>query len=209
VPLAEPAPEIRENVAVVDRVELAAARGGGAVGVVDDQVVELEAVLLVGKIGLAEDEGIGRGARTDEQRALLVEVEARRRAEHGAARALDLQDGPRVDRPAVDRGPVRDQPEAGPGVAGEIDRDQARNLVDPGREPHRLLLRDRLADRGGDRGGVVVAVVADRPVTLGVDPRARADQHRRVEAGLGESRGGRSAGERERRRKTEPAHVRG
>ena len=57
-------------------IELQPAGPRPGIGVVDDQVVDLDRIMGVGKIMPADDHGIAVGVGVDEQRALLVEVKA-------------------------------------------------------------------------------------------------------------------------------------
>jgi hypothetical protein len=236
VPAAEPAPEIRENcvcssaspaappprrpaaavgdgvdVAVKQVVELQPAGGGRGAGVVDDQIVELQGVVRVGEIGLADHHRVSRRVGPDEQRALLLEVEAVGRARHGAARAFDLQNRAGGDRDAVEGRAFGNQPEPVRRLAGVIDREAARHLVGAGRQVHRPAIGDRGGDRRLDGAGVVMAVIAERAITAHVEPRpSRAGQHVAAERrGAGRRQGREAAGRlRQRGRRREDAGER-
>jgi len=78
------------NVAVENVVELAPAGARRGTGVIDDQVVEFNRVMRVGKIGFTEHYRISRGIGVDEKTSLFLKVEAPGRAAGRAAATLDL-----------------------------------------------------------------------------------------------------------------------
>src|SRR5207248_11712399 len=88
------------------------------------------------------------------------------------------------------------------GLAGVIDSDLGGNLVLAGGNVHRPVVRDRGIYRRLDRGGVVMRAVADRTVTLDVDPRAAGThQHVAIEGGGAGRRQGREIARRLRERR--------
>src|SRR5487761_1147242 len=107
----------------------------------------------------------------------ILEVEAAGRAGRGASAALDLEHRTRGYRSTIDRGALRDQPEAVARLAGVIDRQLRGNLVSPGRDMHRPVVGYSAVDRRLDRTGVVVAVVAHRTIAAHVDPRPARAHH--------------------------------
>lgn len=169
----------RADVAVQHVIELQPASRRRTARVVHHQVIELDRVLRVGEIALADDHRVTGRIAAHKQRALFLEIEAAGRAPRRAAGAFNLQHRPRCDARAVDRRPFGDQPEAVPRLARIVDGEPACHLVGAGGKMHRPTMGNRGVDRRLDRACVVMAAVADRAVTCHIDPRLpRTHQHR-------------------------------
>ena len=65
-----------EHVGVQHVVELHALGIGPSVAIVDDEMVELDRVVRVREMGLADDKGVGCRVGIDEEGSFLVEIEA-------------------------------------------------------------------------------------------------------------------------------------
>ena len=152
-------------------VELKSAGPRATAGVVDDQMIDLQRILGIGKVVSADDHGIAVAIGIDEQCPLLVEIEASLWRNRGTAGALDLEHRLRGDRLAVEDGAHRNHPKAGVRPGSVVDNQRAGQFERAVGKKQRLVGCKRCGERPVDRRGIVGCTVAGGAIAAHIDPR--------------------------------------